>query len=65
MSQGNAKKFGNHSKNIETKSLAARTDDSSSFKGSTFQRGTGASIFPSLDKGGSKGKTSKILDRIL
>ena len=65
LSQGNTKKFAKYSKNVDTKSLAERTDDSSSFQGSTFQRGTGGSIFPILHKSGSKKTTSKILDRIL
>ena len=64
MSQGNTKKFDKYQKKEDNKSIAARTDDSSSNKGSTFRRATGNSIFPSLHKGGNKG-TSKILDRIL
>jgi hypothetical protein len=47
----------------DSRSLAAKTDDAS-IKGSTFQRGTGASIFPSLSRGGPKA-TNRILDRIL
>jgi hypothetical protein len=50
-------------KRDDSNSLAARSDQAS-IKGSTFQRGTGMSIFPSLNRTGAKG-TSKILDRIL
>lgn len=50
-------------KRDDSRSLAARSDEAS-LKGSTFQRGTGMSIFPSLNRTGVKG-TSKILDRIM
>lgn len=63
-SQGNTKKFPIYHRKDETRSNAARTDDSSSHRGSTYQRGTGISMFPSLNKPGNKG-TNKILDRIL
>jgi hypothetical protein len=50
-------------KRDDSRSQAARSDEAS-IKGSTFQRGTGMSIFPSLNRNGGKG-TSKILDRIM
>jgi hypothetical protein len=52
-----------YNKKEDVSSLAAKTDDGS-FKGSTFQRGTGNSIFPSINRGGPRAAT-RILDRIL
>jgi len=66
-SQSNTVKFNRNYRKDDTRSLAAKTDktdDASSNHGSTYQRGTGISMFPSLSKGGGKG-TSKILDRIM
>jgi|JI9StandDraft_2_1071091.scaffolds.fasta_scaffold582357_1 hypothetical protein len=65
-SQGNTAKLNHkvHHKKEDTKSLAARTEDSLSQNRSTFQRGTGVSMFPSVHKGSGKG-ANKILERIM
>lgn len=62
-SQGNTRKIGLRKEDI--KSLGARTDEASSNQGSTYHRGTGVSMFPSLSKGKSIKSSSKILDRIM
>lgn len=62
-SQSNTLKFA-RGKKEDTKSLAGKTEDSLSQNRSTFKRGTGISMFPSLGKGGSRGP-NKILERIL
>ena len=62
-SQGNTHKFMRNYKKEDTKSLAARTDDSVSQNRSTFNRGTGVS-FPHVSRGSNKG-SNKILERIL
>lgn len=63
-SQGNTAKIPRNLKKEDTKSLAGRTEDSLSQNRSTFQRGTGISMFPSVNKPGGKG-ANKILERIL
>lgn len=63
-SQGNTAKIPKNNKKEDTKSLAARTEDSLSQNRSTFQRGTGISMFPTVHRAGGRG-TNKILERIL
>jgi hypothetical protein len=71
-STGNTNKFSKHNsqeagptRRDDSRSLAAKTDESSMKGGSTFQRGTGMSMFPSLNRGGGTKATSKILNRIM
>lgn len=56
-SQGNTRKFGGR--------RGARTDEASSYQGSTQHRGTGFSLFPNLAKPPASRSSSKILDRIM
>ena len=59
-SQSNTAKFVRNIRKEDTKSLAARTEDSISQNRSTFNRGTGISMFPHVARGSNKG-SSKIL----
>jgi hypothetical protein len=59
-SQANTAKIVRNGRKEDTKSLAARTEDSLSQNRSTYKRGTGISMFPTVGKGGPRG-SNKIL----